>query len=75
MKIAKFILFTSLGAGVWNAVLAIIGWSLAKVPGIEDKQALIEMVEEYSKPIGYGFLALAIFIIIYIIYKGRRNKI
>ncbi len=74
MKIGKFILYTTLGAGVWNIILAIIGVALSKVQGIEDKQALIEMVEEYSKPIGYGFLALAILIIVYMIYKGRRSK-
>ncbi|MBO5720023.1 MAG: DedA family protein [Bacteroidales bacterium] len=75
MRIGKFILYTTLGAGVWNIILTIIGVALSQVPGIEDKQALIEMVEEYSKPIGYGFLALAILIIVYMIYKGRRNKI
>ena len=75
MKIAKFILFTSLGAGVWNAVLAIIGWSLAKVPGIQTKEQLLERVSEYSHIIGYSILAIVVVILVVLIYKGTRKKI
>lgn len=74
MKIAKFILFTSLGAGVWNAVLAIIGWSLAKVPGIQTKEQLLERVSEYSHIIGYSILAVVVVILVVLIYKGTRKK-
>lgn len=74
MKIAKFILFTSLGAGVWNAVLAIIGWSLAKVPGIQTKEQLLERVSEYSHIIGYSILAIVVVILVVLIYKGTRKK-
>ena len=31
MNIAKFIAFTALGAGVWNAVLAALGWYLEDI--------------------------------------------
>ena len=74
MKIAKFILFTSLGAGVWNVVLAIIGWSLAKVPGIQTKEQLLERVSEYSHIIGYSILAIVVVILVVLIYKGTRKK-
>lgn len=74
MRLGKFILFTSLGAGVWNAVLAIIGWSLAKVPGIQTKEQLLERVSEYSHVIGYSILIVVVVVLAVLIYKGSRKK-
>ena len=74
MRIGKFILFTSLGAGVWNAVLAIIGWCLAKVPGIQTKEQLLERVSEYSHVIGYSILIVVVAVLAVLIYKGSRKK-
>ena len=75
MKIGTFILFTALGAGAWNVVLASLGWYMSKIPGIETKEQLIERVTEYSHEIGYGFIALGVFIVAYLIYKGfKKNK-
>lgn len=71
MSLAKFIAFTALGAGIWNAVLAILGWYLeAIVP--EDQ--LISTVTEYSHEIGYIIIGLVIFALGYIIYKGFKKK-
>lgn len=33
MPLASFSLFTGLGAGIWTAILAVIGWALAKSAG------------------------------------------
>ena len=74
MRIGKFILFTLLGAGVWNAVLASIGWSLAKVPGIQTKEQLLERVSEYSHVIGYSILIVVVAVLAVLIYKGSRKK-
>ena len=75
MKIGTFILFTALGAGAWNVVLASLGWYMSKIPGIETKEQLIERVTEYSHEIGYGFIALGVFIVAYLIYNGfKKNK-
>ena len=71
MNLAKFIAFTALGAGIWNAVLAGLGWFLeSKVP--EDQ--LISTVTEYSDIIGYAIVALVVFALGYIIYKGTKKK-
>ncbi len=74
MKIGKFILFTSLGAGVWNVVLAVIGWSLAKVPGIQTREQLLERVNEYSHIIGYSILAVVVMVLAVLIYKATRKR-
>ena len=33
MPLASFTLFTGLGAGIWTAILAVIGWAIAKSAG------------------------------------------
>ncbi len=73
MKMVTFLLFTALGAGIWNAVLAALGWYMSKVPGIETKEQLVEKVTEYSHEIGYCFIALGVFIVAYLIYKGCKK--
>lgn len=73
MKMSTFLIFTALGAGIWNAVLAALGWYLSKVPGIETKEQLIEKVTIYSHEIGYCFIALGAFIVAYLIYKGWKK--
>lgn len=70
MHLGKFIAFTALGAGLWNAVLAALGWYLeAIVP--EDE--LIGTVTEYSHEIGYVIIALVALALGYIIYKGVKK--
>ena len=70
MKLTTFLLFTTLGAGIWNAVLAAIGYYLSKVPGIETEEQLLEKVNEYSHEIGLVCIVLAIFVVGFLIYKG-----
>ena len=74
MNIWKFIVFTTLGAGIWNVILVIIGWSLAKVPGIQTKEQLLERVNEHSHLVGYSILAIVVLVLALLIYKGTRKK-
>ncbi len=70
MNIAKFALFTAIGAGMWNAVLATMGYLLeAVVP--EDQ--LIATVTKYSHEIGYGIIAVVATALGIIIYKGVKR--
>lgn len=73
MKLGTFLLYTTLGAGIWNSILAAIGWYLSSVPGIETKEQLLEKVTEYSHELGYIFIALGLFIVIYLVYKGAKK--
>ena len=71
MNLPKFMLFTALGAGLWNAVLATMGYYLeAIVP--EDQ--LIATVTEYSHEIGYVIIAVVALALAYIVYKGVKKK-
>jgi membrane protein DedA with SNARE-associated domain len=69
MKLSTFLLYTTLGAGVWNSVLAAIGYYLQSVVPEEE---LLGKVTQYSHEIGYGILAIVILCIGYILYKGRK---
>ena len=70
MNIAKFALFTAIGAGAWNAVLAALGYFLESV--VPEEQ-LIATVTEYSHEIGYGIIAVVAIALAYLIYKGVKK--
>lgn len=69
MKLSTFLLYTTLGAGIWNTILAAIGYYLQSV--VPEDQ-LMATVKEYSHELGYVFIGLGVFIIAYLIYKGRK---
>ena len=70
MNIWKFMVYTSIGAGVWNAVLVALGLFCHT---LIDKDTLIAKISHYSHIIGYAALALVAAIIIFLIYKGAKN--
>ena len=70
MNIAKFALFTSIGAGLWNCVLAALGYFLEAVVPEEE---LIATVTKYSHEIGYCIIAVVALALAYIIYKGVKK--
>lgn len=69
MKVSTFLLYTTLGAGIWNAILAALGYYLQS---IVPEDQLMATVTEYSHELGYVFIALGVFIVAYLIYKGRK---
>ena len=72
MKVSTFLLFTTLGAGIWNSILAILGYYLSTVPGIETEEQLMTQVSKYSHEIGYAIIAVVAAVILFLIYKGRK---
>lgn len=72
MNFLKFILYTTIGAGLWNCVLASIGWYLQTIVP-EDK--LMEKVDEYSEHIKVFILAaIAVAVAYFIIRKYILKK-
>ncbi len=71
MNIGKFVIFTALGAGVWNCILAGLGYWLGKTVPLD---TLYEYVEKYNSyfTIG-GFILLAI-CLLYIIWQAMKKK-
>lgn len=71
MPLGRFVAFTALGAGIWNTVLAMLGFVLEKkVP--EDQ--LIDTVTHYSHEIGYSIAAIVVVVLAVIIIKNYRKN-
>ena len=71
MNIAKFALYTAIGAGMWNGVLATLGYYLESVV---PEDMLIATVTKYSHEIGYIIIAIVAVALGYIIYKGVKKR-
>ncbi len=71
MNFGIFALFTALGALVWNAILALLGWWLARTVSIGQ---LYEAVEKYNSYLTIGGIVLLVLCIAYIIYNAFKPK-
>ncbi len=70
MHLPRFVLYTTLGAGVWNIVLALLGYYLASVVPQHELNAY---VSKYSHEIGYALLGIVALALGFIIYRGVRK--
>ena len=70
MNLGKFRAYTALGAGVWNSILAAIGYYLASIIPFEQLDAT---VAEYSSHLKVAMILLGIFVVVYLIYKGYKK--
>ena len=73
MHVGKF-LYTTIGAGVWNTVLATIGWGIYEYTDYKTTQDVYKQAVQYSHEIGYVILALAVVVVAFIAYKGIKKK-
>ena len=74
MKMGPFLLYTTLGAGIWNAILATLGYLIYRFTDLKTTNDVYVMATKYSHEIGYCILALAILAIAFIAYKGLKKK-
>ena len=65
MPLMKFLIFTTLGAGIWNIILAVMGY-------IAHGQA--SLIDKYSKEISHIILLLGILFILYVLYNAFIRK-
>ncbi len=66
MSMPKFLIFTILGAFIWNVILAALGYYLQS---ILPKDQLISKVTEYSHLFGYSLAVIVAIILMHFIYK------
>lgn len=71
MNLGVFAIFTSLGALVWNSVLALLGWWLSLNVYPDQLFAKVEEYNKYLTWIGYG---IAVLVVLYILWNAFRPK-
>ncbi len=71
MNIGVFILFTGLGALLWNTILAVLGYWLAKTVSLPDLFDKVEQYNSYLTIAGYSLLGICI---VYIAWNAFRHK-
>lgn len=65
MNLLTFGLFTFLGAGIWNSILAFLGYIA---------QGQSDLIDLYSHEIGYGIMGIVLIVGAFYIYKFIRKK-
>ena len=71
MKMGPFLLYTTLGAGFWNTVLALIGYAIYRAfPDVDSPEKVYHLAETYSHELGYIILAVVALALGYVILKG-----
>lgn len=74
MRLDHFLLYTTLGAGIWNCVLALIGYLIYQYTDLKTTNDVYVLATKYSHEIGYVLLALAVIIVGVLVYKGLKKK-
>ena len=67
----KFLLYTTIGAGVWNCILAALGWYLHSV--VPEDQ-LETKLEEYGDYIKWGIIAIVVLVIVFFVVRHFWKK-
>jgi len=65
MNVGNFIIYTAIGALVWNVILAAIGYVA---------HGSASLIAEYSKELSYVILGLALLFVLYLLYNGFWKK-
>ena len=70
MGLGRFLLYTTLGASLWNSILAGMGWYI----GHYYSGQLEEKVAQYSSELKIAMLALGVVVVLYLVYKGVKKN-
>ena len=65
MSLLWFVVFTALGSGIWNTVLAALGWWLG---------SQWEQVRQYAQVLEYGALALLVGALAWFVWRRVKSK-
>lgn len=71
MNLPSFMLFTFIGAGAWNLILALIGWFLHSV--VPEDQLMDKFMEYKPYLVWVGIIIFIVFVA-YLFISGRKKK-
>ena len=63
-----------LGPGIWNTVLAVLGYLIYRFTDLKTTNDVYVMATKYSHEIGYVIIAVVILVVGFIAYKGLKKK-
>ncbi|MDO4695758.1 DedA family protein [Porphyromonas sp.] len=70
MSLGRFILFTAIGGGIWNAVLAGLGYYAASVV---PRDQLMDYITRHSREVSYVIIGIVVIVIGILIYKATKK--
>uniref|UniRef100_A0AB33JIT2 DedA family protein n=5 Tax=unclassified Prevotella TaxID=2638335 RepID=A0AB33JIT2_9BACT len=71
MHYGKFLLYTTIGAGAWNCILAGLGWYLHSIVPVE---LLDDKIMEYGEYIKFAIIGLVVLAIVYFVIKYNLKR-
>lgn len=71
MNLGVFVIFTALGAGVWNCILAALGYWLGQTVSYPQ---LFEAVEKYNRYFTIAGFVLLLFCLLFIVWKAMQGR-
>ncbi|MFZ1236467.1 MAG: DedA family protein [Prevotella sp.] len=71
MHYGKFLLYTTIGAGTWNVILAALGWYLHS---IVPEEQLGTKIEEYSHVISLAIVGIVALAVAYLLFHHLRKR-
>lgn len=74
MKLGPFLLYTTLGAGIWNSILAALGYGIYRFTNLKTTNDVYLLATTYSHEIGYCILAAVALVAMYLLWKGIKKK-
>ena len=73
MKLGVFCIFTALGAGIWNGILAVLGWWLGRTVPLDQLFIQVEKYNDYLTWAGLAIGVVCLGVIIYNLLRPRRK--
>ena len=70
MHYGKFLLYTTIGAAAWHAILAALGWYMHSFVPENELETTIELYGDYIK---WGIVALVVLAVLYFVIKKKRK--
>ena len=74
MKLKPFLVYTTLGAGIWNSILALLGYLIYRFTDLKTTNDVYIMATRYSHEIGYVIIGIVILIALFFIYKSNKKR-
>lgn len=75
MNLGVFVIFTGLGAMIWNGILAGLGYWLGKTVPLDRLFDTVEKYNDYLTYVGLGIGVICVGVILWNVFKPRKSEI